>query len=186
MRVSCHPFFRYLTLFVASLSIACGTPLVKSGSAPFPVVKLNIEPYTQEPEKCGTEALAVVMKYLGIDADPADLAERLYIPGVRGTLTIDLFLEARRNGFPVNQGEGSFTDVRSDLASGYPLLILVRYPALKGDIGHYIVVTGYTEHPAGYFLLWGNGEESWMKETDLGKLWTKSGWWHLSFSGESR
>ena len=185
MRVSEHPLIWCLVFFLAGFSLSCASPLVLSNLAPFPVVKLNVEPYTQEPEKCGTSALAAVMDYLGKEADPEEMAQRLYLTGVRGTLTMDLFLEARRNGLDVTQGEGNFAGVRRDLASGYPLVLLVRYPAPKGDIGHYVVVNGFTDQPTGYFLLWGNGVESWMKESNLRKMWMRSGWWHLSFSGKS-
>jgi hypothetical protein len=62
--------------------------------------------------------------------------------------------------------------------------VLVRIRALEGNISHFVVVNGFTDQAAGYFLLWGNGEESWMKEHDQMGLWMRSGWWLLSLLRE--
>ena len=37
--------------------------------------------------------------------------------------------------------------------------------------------------PAGFFLLWGDGGESWLPERDLSEMWERSGRWMLAFDG---
>ncbi len=160
---------------------AWGVREVRPEAFPAAAARLAVTPYRQQPERCGPHALAAVLTFLGKPVTAEELAPALYLPSVGGTLTMDMVLAATRRGVAVRQGEGSFAEARGDLDAGVPLILLLRYPALVGGAGHYVVATGYSAAPAGLFLLWGDGRESWVAEGDLAPSWARSGSWRLSF-----
>jgi ABC-type bacteriocin/lantibiotic exporter with double-glycine peptidase domain len=165
---------------------ACSVRLTAPESFPDPVRLYEVVPYRQEPGLCGPYALASVLDFLGQEADPAELAERIYSPGAGGVLTMDLYLEARRSGVEVRQARGTLKDLYDEMESGTPVIVLLKYPVLDRTVGHFIVLTGYSDDPAGFFLLWGDGRLSWMNEKRLEDLWSASGFWTMFFTEGDR
>ena len=153
---------------------------------PEAVRKHEVGPYLQEPEQCGPFALASLLNYLEIEADPNLLAKRLYSPGAGGTLTMDLYLEVGRNGLEARQLSGSDNILVKELEKYNPVIVLFKYPGLKGRTGHFILVSGYSVDPHGFFLLWGDGKVSWMKLDQFRKLWSGSGSWMLTARGKGK
>jgi hypothetical protein len=173
--------------FAASLvagASSCAARLTRSETFPPADRRLSLAPYRQEPERCGPFALASVLTFLGRPTAAADLDPALYLPEVEGSLTMDLFLAARRRGLPARQGGGAPAALREELAAGRPAILLLRYGALAGGAGHFVVATGCSSAPPGFFLLWGDGRESWMPEADLSRMWERSGRWMLWFAPE--
>lgn len=176
------PGARCRAMLAAAISIAamsCSHRVVEVDRLPGPAVLLTVDHYNQDPELCGPYALAAVLRFYGDDADAAELAGRLYTPAVKGTLTMDMYLEAYRRGYVSTQGPGGPAGVRRRLDSGIPVIILLKYPALLGGVGHYVVVTGYSNDPAGLFLLWGDGRLSWMDQRSVDTMWERTGRWML-------
>jgi len=144
----------------------------------------DVGPYLQDPEQCGPFALAALFEYIGIKADPDQLVRKLYSSGAGGTLTMDLYLEARRRGLDTQQLQGSEDILVKELEEYNPVIVLFKYPGLGGSAGHFILVTGYSSEPRGFFLLWGDGKLSWMKLDRFDQLWSESGFWMLTVHKE--
>jgi ABC-type bacteriocin/lantibiotic exporter with double-glycine peptidase domain len=140
----------------------------------------NMGPYLQDPEQCGPYALASLLEYMGIMSDPADLARKLYSPGAGGTLTMDLFLEARRQGLEARQVKGSAGMLKEELKDHNPVIVLFKYSGLRTRTGHFVLVTGFSDYPPGFFLLWGDGKLSWMKQEEFEHLWANADSWMLT------
>ncbi len=177
-------FPAFLAASLAAGASSCAARLTRSEAFPPADRRLALAPYRQEPERCGPFALASVLAFLGRPTAAADLEPDLYLPEVGGSLTMDLFLAARRRGLPVRQGEGDPAALRDELAAGRPAILLLRHGALTGGAGHFVVANGYSTRPPGFFLLWGDGGESWMTEADLSRMWERSGRWMLAFARE--
>jgi len=163
--------------------LSCTIRLTEPGRLPEPARLHELSPYLQDPEQCGPFALAALLQYMGMDADPEDLAQRLYSQGAGGTLTMDLYLEARRRGFDTKQLSGSEDLLTKELVDFNPVIVLFKYPGLRGTAGHFILVTGFSTEPRGFFLLWGDGKLSWMKLDRFHRLWSESGYWMLTVHG---
>lgn len=176
--IRCTAAFAWLTLL-----FSCTTRITEPDRLPEAVRIHNVGPYLQEPEQCGPFALAALLMYMGIEADPEELTRKLYIPGAGGTLTMDLYLEARRRGLEARQFAGSEDDLIRELEAYNPAIVLLKYPGLRGSAGHFILVTGYSSDPGGFFMLWGDGKLSWMKLDLFSSLWSKSGKWTLTVHG---
>ncbi len=175
----CITVFAWVTLL-----FSCTIRLSEPDRFPEAVRLHNVDPYLQDPEQCGPFALAALLRYMGIEADPDLLVQRLYSPGAGGTLTMDLYLEARRRGLETSQLSGSEGDLVKELEEYNPVIVLFKYPGLTGSTGHFILVTGYSSDPRGFFLLWGDGKLSWMKLARFDQLWSASGFWMLTAHGE--
>ena len=162
------------------LLLSCSIRLTEPDRFPEAVRKHDVTPYLQEPEQCGPFALAALLNYLKIEVDPNLLAKRLYSPGAGGTLTMDLYLEAVRNGLETRQLSGSDSILVKELEENNPVIVLFKYPGLKGRTGHFVLVSGYSVEPDGFFLLWGDNKLSWMKLEQFHKLWSGSEYWMLT------
>jgi ABC-type bacteriocin/lantibiotic exporter with double-glycine peptidase domain len=174
-----------VTAFVwAPLLLSCTIRLTEPDRFPEAVRIHNVGPYLQDPEQCGPFALAALLRYMGIEADPDLLGEQLYSPGAGGVLTMDLFLEARRSGLETKQLSGSVDTLVKELGEYNPVIVLFKYPGLRGSVGHFILVTGYSSDPQGFFILWGDGKLSWVKLVRFNQLWSESGFWMLTVRRE--
>ncbi len=168
------------------LVLSCSPRLTRPDRFPEAVILYDVGPYRQEPEQCGPYALAALLHFQGIESHPQEISRRLYSPGAGGTLTMDLFLEAGRRGLKVRQERGSAESLTAALADGAPVIVLLRYPGLRGSTGHFVPVTGYSSQPPGFFFLWGDGKRSWMAGEAFRKLWEGSGFWMLRVEEEGR
>ena len=181
MRASSH-LISAVAVLLSLTGLSCSYRVTGVGSFPEPVVRLTIQPYTQEPERCGPYALAAVLSYLHFSVTPEEISERVYIPKIGGTLTMDLYLMAVRTGAEAEQLRGSTERVREDLDNRVPTIVLLRYGALLSGTGHFVVVSGYSLQPGGVFLQWGDGRESWMAQSGFERMWSRSDYWMLSFT----
>ena len=166
------------------LLLSCTIRLTEPDRFPEAVRIHGVDPYLQDPEQCGPFALAALLRYLGIEADPDLLVQQLYSPGAGGTLTMDLYLEARRRGLDTRQLSGSEDLLTEELVDFIPVIVLFKYPRLQSTVGHFILVTGYSINPYGFFILWGDGKLSWMKLDRFNQLWSESGFWMLTVHRE--
>ena len=178
--------FPFLLLVWLPLLEACSVRLTSPGSFPEASRVHDVAPYKQEPHLCGPYALAAVLNFLGVETNPAEMAGRVFSPGAGGTLTMDLFLESRRRGVDARQIKGTPEGLHREMEKGPPAIILLRYPGTGGTLGHFVVVTGHSTDPAGFFLLWGDGRLSWMDEGRFEGFWSGSGFWALYFGEEDR
>jgi ABC-type bacteriocin/lantibiotic exporter with double-glycine peptidase domain len=183
--VSWSRWICYIAVFSwITLTLSCTIRSTEPGRLPKAARIYDVGPYLQDPEQCGPFALAALFKYIGIDSDVDQLAQKLYSPGAGGTLTMDLFLEARRRGLDTKQLRGYEDILVEELRDKGPAIVLFKYPGLGGSSGHFILVTGYSSDPGGFFLLWGDGKLSWMKLDRFDQLWSRSGFWMLTVHRE--
>jgi len=175
----------YIAVFAwVTLTLSCTIRSTEPGRLPKAARIYDVDPYLQDPEQCGPFALAALFNHIGIEADAGQLTQKLYSPGAGGTLTMDLFLEARRRGLDTKQIQGSDDTLENELRDHGPVIVLLKYPGLGGSAGHFILVTGYSSDPGGFFLLWGDGRLSWMKRDRFDPLWSRSGFWMLTVHGK--
>lgn len=88
---------------------------------------------------CGEVMVATWLKSQGVPVAVGEVDSQL--PFVEGTNLLE-DMELRRHGFSMISGPGSFDDLRTYLAMGYPVMVSVGW---EGGGGHYAVVTGYDQ-----------------------------------------
>jgi ABC-type bacteriocin/lantibiotic exporter with double-glycine peptidase domain len=137
----------------------------------------NVPFYPQETYQCGPASLAGVLNYLGINITPDDIAEEIFSESARGTLNIDMVLYAQRKGLNAIQYKGSMEDLKKNVESGYPVIVLVDYGFSLYQVNHFMVVVGYNEH--GVIVNSGKDKGKFISTEDFLKAWRKTNYWTL-------
>jgi len=152
-------------LFLLALT-GCATSAPRS-AAP----ALSVPFIAQAPNLCGPAALAMLATYHGHPVTQDAIAQDIYLPTIRGTLTVELAEYARRYGLWTRQYRGSRADLRAKLAAGLPLIVLGKIGAsyhyfvvLADERDHLIVHSGTQAHQrvdAETFTRWWNRANQW-------------------------
>jgi predicted double-glycine peptidase len=118
---------------------------------------LDVPYIHQEKDGCGSASLAMIMRYwrgknfsiAEERADPSRIQRELYAAKPRGIYSSDMERYLRESGFEVFVFRGDFSDVRSHLLKGRPLIAGLKPKAAPR---HYVVVVGIEPGDAGVLL----------------------------------
>jgi len=101
--------------------------------------------FPQSNYQCGPAALASVLNYYGCQVTPGEIAEAIYEKRLKGTLSIDLTLFARRMGFNARTFKGSISDLKGHISRDRPLIVFQDLGYLLLPIRHFSVAIGYDD-----------------------------------------
>ncbi len=133
--------------------------------------------FPQEDYQCGPASLAMVLNYWGAYVTPDDIAREIFSESARGTLTIDMVLYAQGKGLSASQYKGGAEDLKKNIDSGYPVIVLVDYGFSIYQKNHFMVVKGYNEH--GVIVNSGRNMDKFIPEKDFLKIWRRADFWTL-------
>jgi len=116
-------------------------------AASAPGLWLDVPYIHQERDGCGSASLAMVLRYWkSKDADvpddrsdPANIQRLLYAAKPRGIFASDMEKYLRDSGFETFAFRGEWSDLRSQIAKGRPLIAGLK---AKGAPAHYVVIVG--------------------------------------------
>jgi predicted double-glycine peptidase len=137
----------------------------------------NVPFFSQTIYQCGPASLAGVLNYWGVMEDPDEIAGEIYSASARGTLDIDMVLYAQKKGLLAVEYEGNFEDIRKNIDSGRPLIVLVGYGFSIVQKNHFMVIIGYNDN--GFIVNSGKSKGKFISEMDLLKSWEKTKFWTL-------
>lgn len=137
----------------------------------------NVPFYPQETYQCGPASLAGVLNYRGINVSPDEIAKEIFSESARGTLNIDMVLYAQRKGLNAAQYKGNMNDLKKNIDSGHPVIVLIDYGLSLYQVNHFIVVIGYNEH--GVIVNSGKYKGRFISEEDFVNAWKKANFWTL-------
>jgi hypothetical protein len=137
----------------------------------------NVPFYPQEDYQCGPASLAGVLNYWGISAEPGDIAKEIFSESVKGTLNIDMALYAQKKGLHADFYKGNIEDLKKNIESGFPVIVLVDYGISLYQVNHFMVVTGYNDY--GVIVNSGKYQNNLIIEKDFIRLWKKANYWTL-------
>lgn len=135
--------------------------------------------YKQNEDTCGPAALAGVLAYWGSSVAPDDIAARIYLPKLRGTLPMDMEAFAREAGFETASSAGTLEDLKSALRRGMPVICLLDLGFGLYHRPHYIIATGFDEVNAVVIEHDGFRADSIMEYDAFARAWTRAGRWML-------
>jgi ABC-type bacteriocin/lantibiotic exporter with double-glycine peptidase domain len=164
-----------LALCMCFLGSCAGTDKVQEARS-FRIIE-NVPFHPQETYQCGPASLAGVLNYWKIPVSPEKIAAEIYSGGAKGTLNIDLVLYAERMGLKANSYEGNLEDVRGNIDSGRPLIVLVDYGFWVYQKNHFMVVVGYDEN--GIIANSGREQHQRIAQKDFLKVWERTKFWTL-------
>lgn len=152
----------------------------RAGAAGEPVKGILIEKvpfFIQEDYQCGPASLAGVLNFWGLSITPAEIAEEVFSSSARGALGIDLALYAQKKGFQSDFYRGNTEDLRRQIDSGRPVIVLVDYGFWVYEKGHFMVVVGYDDD--GFIVNTGASRMKFIANDDFTGPWRKAGFWTL-------
>jgi tetratricopeptide (TPR) repeat protein len=124
---------------------AFGRPVLQNPSSlsAAPRIELDQVPFfAQEAYQCGPAALAMVLRWSGLQVQPDDLVHMVYVPDRHGSLQAGLIGAARRYGYLAYPIHGEDCLLQA-LAVGYPVIVLQNLGLRWIPKWHYAVVIGY-------------------------------------------
>lgn len=137
----------------------------------------NVPFYAQEDYQCGPASLAGVMNYWKIDVTPDDIAKEIYSKSAKGTLNIDMIIYPQKKGLLAEQYSGNVKDLKKNIDSGHPLIVLIDYGFWAFQSNHFMVVVGYNDD--GVIVNSGKDKGKFISEVDFIKTWKKTKFWTL-------
>jgi tetratricopeptide (TPR) repeat protein len=133
------------TLAVALAGCAASPPLAAGLPASAPrAIELDATPFfPQEDYQCGPAALATLLVASGVAVEPEALAPEVYLPGRRGSLSLELVGAARRHGRLPYVLATTADEMVAELEAGRPVLVLQNLGIAGLPRWHYAVLIGY-------------------------------------------
>lgn len=173
--------WRPALLLSAALGLlpACATrgPLIEPGTRS---VELAQTPFfAQDRYQCGPAALATVLGATGIRVSPEELVSQVYLPGRRGSLTIEMQAAPRRYGRISYPLAPQLDAIIAQLDAGYPVLVLHNYGLPFWPRWHYAVAIGYDAARQRLLLRSGKRERQQMSAATFMRAWDNADRWAL-------
>jgi tetratricopeptide (TPR) repeat protein len=164
---------------LASLLAGCAaSPPLKDGlpaSAPRSI-ELDATPFfPQEEFQCGPAALATLLVASGVEVTPGALAPQVFIPGLEGSLSLELIGAARRHGRLPYVLATTADEMVAELAAGRPVLVLQNLGAGPLPAWHYAVLIGYDAERNVALLRSGSEQRREMKWQRFAGSWHRGG-----------
>lgn len=140
---------------------------------------LDVPFYPQEEFQCGPAALASVMNFWGRSLQPGEIAADIFSKNARGTLNLDMVLYASGMGFKTLHGKMTLEQIRQNIYSGVPVMVLLDRGFWVVKKGHYVVVAGYSDNAGELIVHDGLQRNRRISEADFLRQWNRSGQWGL-------
>lgn len=158
-----------------------------AGPAPPPAAHRVAGVPLAEPSRdhCGPAALAAVLQYHGESVRAADIARDIHLSAYRGAINLDLLFWARQRGFAARAQAGSEEQLRAALARDLPVICMVRARGALADRNHFVVLRGYDETAALWYVDAGRGREEAVPAGRFGRDWAECGRWMLIVEGRA-
>jgi tetratricopeptide (TPR) repeat protein len=135
--------------------------------------------FSQEEFQCGPAALATTLVHAGAVVTPADLLQRVYLPGREGSLQVEMLAAPRRYGLVAYPLAPRFDDLLREVAAGNPVIVLQDNGVGPVTAWHYAVVVGF-DYPAGeLYLRSGVTERLAIPFTVFEYTWKKADYWAM-------
>ena len=165
-----------LWLLIPILLFACAGVSKNRESGPIRIIE-SVPFYPQESFQCGPASLAGVLNYWGFSISPAEIAAEIYSPSARGTWDVDMVLFAEKKGLKASQYQGSWEDLKRNIDSNQPLVVLIDDGFWVYQKDHYMVVVGYAE--GGVIGNSGKERHQFIPLNRFLRSWERTNFWSL-------
>jgi ABC-type bacteriocin/lantibiotic exporter with double-glycine peptidase domain len=131
------------TVIAGAFFVMCFAVVVKGS----PGLWLDVPYVHQEKDGCGSASLAMILRYWQRKnvpvadgrADPVKIQRELYAATAKGIYASQMERYLRESGFDVYALRGEWSDLRTQVAKGRPLIAALKP---KGEPAHYVVIVG--------------------------------------------
>jgi hypothetical protein len=135
--------------------------------------------FRQRESTCGPVALAGVLAFRGKAADPDRIAANIFLPGLRGTLPMDMESAARSEGVHVESRSGTFEDLKARINRNDPVICLIDAGIWVYRKPHYVIVLGFDDLHRVVIVHDGSHPNVLMPYAAFDEAWERGGRWML-------
>jgi hypothetical protein len=135
--------------------------------------------FPQKRFQCGPAALATVLAASGSPVEPDELTPKVYLPGRRGSLQVEMLAVPReysRLALPLPRNPEGLV---RELEAGRPVLVLHNYGLWFWPRWHYAVVVGYDPGRDRFVLRSGTRARQTMRSRTFMVAWHNGGRWAM-------
>jgi hypothetical protein len=157
----------------------CATrgPLLESSSR---AVELDATPFfPQARYECGPAALATMLGASRVAVTPEELEKRVYLPGRRGSLQIEMQAAPRAYARLSYRIAPELAAIVAELDAGRPVLVLHNYGLSFWPRWHYAVVVGHDGNKDRLILRSGKTRRQELSSRNFMRAWDNGGRWAL-------
>jgi ABC-type bacteriocin/lantibiotic exporter with double-glycine peptidase domain len=140
---------------------------------------LNVPFFPDQTDQCGPATLAGVLSFWGKSIEPSQLKKEMYEAKLRGTLPMDLVYAAKTHGLSAEAVRGDWSLLRSEIAAGRPVLVVVNRGYTIMPVNHFMIVTGVDPGGAGVYAHSGKKADQFMPMKKFLKQWEKTDYWAM-------
>ena len=140
---------------------------------------VNTPFYPQTENHCGPAALATILQYYGIEAEPEELAARVYTPGLAGSLQVEMVAATRIYGLLPVRHDGRLVSLLREIEAGNPVLVIQNLGLDSLPYWHYAVVVGYDLEEQKLVLRSGTEKRLVRPFDNFERTWQRGGYWGL-------
>ncbi|GAA4412593.1 PA2778 family cysteine peptidase [Quisquiliibacterium transsilvanicum] len=167
---------------VATLLSGCATQTRALLEAPPPDLAQRVElaqtPFFEQADyQCGPASLSMALGAAGIETRPEDLIGRVFVPGRKGSLQIEMIAAARGRGAVAVRIPGRMDALLRELAAGNPVIVLQNLSLPIDPIWHYAVAIGYDLEREELLLRSGPMRRQRLALSTFEHTWARSGHW---------
>lgn len=177
---------RYIAGVFLSLTLAaCNTPQTKALRG---AVNTNFEAHAelsevaffpQEENQCGPASLAMVFKSAGLNIEPEQLKDSLYLPDKQGSLQVEMLAATRLHGLLAYLLQPELQDVLAEISAGNPVVVLQNLGLSWHPVWHYAVVIGYDLDNEEIIFRSGSNQRLLMPFKTFEHTWARSQYWAM-------
>ncbi|TNF86983.1 MAG: tetratricopeptide repeat protein [Gammaproteobacteria bacterium] len=136
--------------------------------------------YPQLQYHCGPAALAAVMNYHGVAAEPAQIADLVYVPELEGSLQVEVVAATRQFDLLPVQLDGRLESLLREVAAGNPVFVLQNLGLDIYPVWHYEILIGYNFDTREMILRSGTNRRVGRSFKLFEKTWQRAGYWALA------
>jgi len=133
--------------------------------------------FPQKAYQCGPAALATVLTSQQINIDPNSLVDKVYIPGRKGSLQVEMVATARAYGQLTYKLAPEIDDILQETASGRPVLVFQNLAFNWAPRWHYAVVVGYDLSTQQLVLRSGTDKRRLTSFANFEQTWRRGQYW---------
>ena len=133
--------------------------------------------FPQKAYQCGPAALATVLDTQNIDTQPDELVNKVYIPGRKGSLQIEMIATARSYGLLPYKLAPELSDILKEVDAGRAVLVFQNLAFEWMPRWHYAVVVGYDLATEQLVLRSGTDKRRMISFKTFERTWQRAEYW---------
>ena len=141
--------------------------------------------YPQTQYQCGPASLATVLNYWGRHVTPEQIAQEIYRPGMKGTLSLDLWQYAKAQDFQASVRQGSWEFLETQVSRERPIIAFLNLGFRQVPLGHFPVVVGVDPEDKSVIAYSGVEKNQRIPFDRFKVAWEKTNYWSLLIEPQS-